>query len=112
MTMRISIDVSVFIGSNTAYGRIYGTLMVAAVPATGAYISFQFALVEGQTLPSHFPGQLLVASVGFLPSDGPEAQTMVMLEDIVCDTKAHAKAIADYMRKGFRLVVDEYGEPA
>ena len=37
---------------------------------------------------------------------------MVMLEDIVCDTKAHAKAIADYMRKGFRLVVDEYGEPA
>ncbi|MEO8388950.1 hypothetical protein [Polaromonas sp.] len=106
--MKISIDASIFVGSDTAYGRVSGYLAVAAIPTQGALISFQFPLAGTLPLPQNFDGQLRVASVIFRPSLEEEAPVMVMLEDLVFDSVKDAKEAAEYLTHGFHLAVDEY----
>jgi RHS repeat-associated protein len=106
--MKISIDASMFVGSDTAYGRLSGYLNVAAIPMQGALISFLFPLIGAQCSPPSFSGQLRVASVIFRPSLEEEAEVIVMLEDIVFDSLTDAKEVAEYMAEGFHLFVEEY----
>lgn len=106
--MKIQVDASIMVEGLTAYGRLSGTLTLAAVPAPDALISFQFPPRENVSPPSGFIGQLRVRKIIFQPGNGSDAEVLAMLEDLILHSMEEAKNVADYLARGFGLQVEEY----
>jgi hypothetical protein len=104
----VQIDASLFSASGEALGRISGPLEFELLPRAGEVLSLLFAS-NGAAAPASV-GSLLhlkVANVLHTPGLGG---TMLMLEDIVAESRGVAKELVAYLSAGFDLFFEPHGE--
>lgn len=107
---RVQIDASLFSASGEALGRISGPLEFELLPRAGELLSLLFAS-NGVAAPASL-GSLLqpkVAKVLYAPG---MSGTMLMLEDIVAESRGVAKELVAYLSAGFDLFFEPHGEDA
>ena len=104
--MKIKIDVSVFT-NDAAIGMVDGEIKLPVVPAIGSIICMSTPL-NRVALVKEFDTHLKVENVLFSP--GEAATVILMLEDIVAESREKALEIMTYLEKGFDLLATEFDE--
>jgi len=104
--MKIAIDISISTSAGRAFGNASGTLEFDVVPQIGDTISFAFPKAQGLAPVAGFTGILRVRD-RVLSASG-ELGISLVLEDIVVPSVDHARAVAEYLEKGFGLGINEY----
>lgn len=107
---RVQIDASLFSASGEALGRISGSLEFETLPRAGEVVSLLFA-ANGVAAPASVCSLLQpkVANVLHTPGVGG---TMLMLDDIVAETRSFAKELVAYLSVGFELFFEPHVEDA
>lgn len=106
--MKIGIDISVTSNDGSAFGRIFGSLELEAIPGAGDTISFAYSKVDSNTKPPNgFLGFLKVTERVFeaVPRFG---DVTLMLSDLIVKDEGQAKDIMLYFSKGFDLDFEFY----
>ncbi|HEV7606576.1 MAG TPA: hypothetical protein VGO61_04530 [Steroidobacteraceae bacterium] len=104
--MKIEIDISIFTSSDGAFGSATGSIELEVVPQVGDTISFVFPKAPGVLPLAGFAGLLRVTDRVF--SAGGGSKISLALEDITVPNADAARAVAEYLDKGFGLGVDTY----
>ena len=105
--MKVLIDISIFATSGSAFGNAHGEIELSETPQIGDTISFVFPRVEGLVRVSAFTGLLRVKD-RILDANGGSRPVSLALYDLVVPTVEDARAIAEYLEKGFGLFFDKY----
>jgi len=103
--MKLHIDISVF-SSSHAFGNVTGDFEFPSVPEVGDKV-FLFNQ-DGVRGKFSCPDWLKVASVIAVPANGEDAK-VVGLDDLVCDSRAEAQAICEYLESKWDLFYVVYG---
>lgn len=107
--MKIVVGFSIFTNEPSAFGSVMGSIEVAASPAVGDAIWF-LNPGNGAQMPScGFSGVLNVERRS-LAANEKDGQLRVSLSDLTVPTTADARAISEYIERGFGLFVDIYGD--
>jgi hypothetical protein len=104
--MKFSIDVSIFTQSNGAFGNVTGTIELDAAPQIGDTISFAFPKIADLARAAGFTGMLRVRDRVFNVGGG--SNIALSLEDLELSTVEEARAVAEFLEKGFGLGTDVY----
>jgi hypothetical protein len=105
---RVQIDASLFSASGEALGRISGPLEFEFLPRAGEVLSLLLAS-NGVAAPASV-GSLLHPKVATVLHKPDAGGTMLMLEDVVAESRGVAKELVAYLSAGFDLFFEPYGE--
>lgn len=108
--MKVYVDLSVFVGDETALGMVSGDLELAFLPPIGSSIAFTTPLdgVGPVEVPG-FNGLVKVENLLLHPmNDRVSVAAAVFLADVVVRSKHDGKAVMDYLERGFGLMSVEY----
>jgi hypothetical protein len=107
--MKLSIDISLFVGDTFSIGRVSGHLDLPIVPSVGDAISFLFPLDDKSARCTVMDCNLLlkVEKVIFQPQPSELACVSLMLEDMVFKSAKDAKEVGNYLEHGFSLFFEE-----
>lgn len=103
--MKVAIDISIFT-SEGAFGNANGCLDLKMIPNVGDTISLVAPSTADLMPVPGFAGMLRVKDRVLNAADG--GGISLALEDIVVSTDEHARAVAEYLERGFGLGVDKY----
>jgi hypothetical protein len=101
--MKIAIDASIFTKEAGSFGKLSGPLELPCEPQIGDTISFIFPKNKAVLPLPGIAGQYRIEDRILGVYEG--AEVIVMLEDITVDSIAQARALSDYLERGFDLVV-------
>lgn len=104
--MKFSIDISIFARSDGAFGNATGTIELDVAPQIGDTISFTFPRATGLARVVGFTGMLRVKDR--VLNAGGGSNISLALDDLVVATLEEARAVAEYLEKGFGLGIDTY----
>jgi hypothetical protein len=101
--MKTDIDLSIFTRGGS-FGHAIGSVELAVIPEIGDTLSFIFPKVSVGARPRDFTGLLKVS--GRIVDAGGRPNIILILEDLVLETPEEAKAVAEYLERGFGIIVD------
>jgi hypothetical protein len=104
--MKFSIETLICTNSDGAFGNATGTIELDVVPQIGDTISFAFPKAKGLARVVGFTGMLWVKDR--VLNAGGGSNVSLALEDLLVGTLKEARAVAEYLEKGFGLSVDTY----
>jgi hypothetical protein len=104
--MKIAIDISIMTKSDGAFANVTGTITLEVIPQVGDTISFAFPKTQNVAPVLGFTGMLRVADRVLDAGEGPKVS--IALEDVILSTVQEARAVGEYLEKGFGLTVDPY----
>ena len=104
--MKFEIDISIFTSSDGAFGNATGSIELEVAPNVGDTISFVFPSAPGVSPVAGFTGLLRVTDR--VLSAGGGSKISLALDDITVPNAEVARAVAEYLEKGFGLGVDTY----
>jgi hypothetical protein len=106
--MRVEIDISVFIGTESAAGMVSGSIDLAVLPRVGETISF-ISPPKSAPYPAAFGlnSQLKVENI--IHTAGTQI-ILVLLADIVLPSAESVEAVASYLEQGFGLFYEPHEE--